>query len=58
MYIYYIYFVDSKNYQILEIEDKLTIEEIKSLFEYITERIEVYDFIENPIPCGLVYKNY
>lgn len=58
MYIYFVDFIDSKTWQILEVENELTSEEIKDLLEYITEKIEVYDFIENPIPCGLVYRNY
>ena len=58
MYIYYIYFVDSKNYQILEVENELTSDELKGLLEYTTEKIEVYDNLSNAGLFGLVYKNY
>lgn len=58
MFIYYIYFLDSKNYQILEVENELTAEEIKDLLEYITEKIEVYDNLSNASLFGLIYKNY
>lgn len=58
MYIYYIYFVDSKKYQILEDENELTTEEIADLLERIPEKIEVYDNLSNAGLFGLIYKNY
>lgn len=54
----YIYFVDIKEYKILEVEDELTAEDIAGLCEYITEKIEVYDNISNTGLFGLIYKNY
>lgn len=58
MYIYYIYFVDIKEYKILEVEDELTTEEIAGLLECIPEKIEVYDKMCNFGLFGLIYKNY
>lgn len=58
MYIYYIYFIDIKEYKILEVEDELTTEDITGLCEYIPEKIEVYDNISNAGLFGLIYKNY
>lgn len=58
MYIYYVYFVDSKNCKILENENELTSDELRELLEYITEKIEVYDNLSNAGLFGLIYKNY